>query len=424
MPLTGHGNFKLTYHRKLKYLVRRYSEKAAIEEGSHYVGLENIQSWTGRYTESEALIETDSLLFKAGDVLFGKLRPYLAKVYAAQRDGYCTSEVLVLRPHRGLLQEFLFFRLLSGDFIDRVNASTFGAKMPRADWETVGNLVIAIPSEPEQRSITCFVRRETAKIDDLIAKKQCLIELLDEKRSALISRAVTQGLDPGVPMKDSGVSWLSRVPASWTTYRLSEVARFIGGSTPSIEEPQYWDGDIPWASPKDMKLTYLSDTIDHVSQKALTKWGLSLIPPPAVLMVVRGMILVHSLPVALSRVPLTINQDMKALLVKPFCAAEFLMRWLQGAGHGLAGLIEQSAHGTRCFRSDLLKQVRCTLPPLLEQERICRHIEVESGATEETSERIAAAIDLLREYRSALITAAVTGQLDIREHEKKLEALT
>src|SRR5579872_1457949 len=181
-------------NRRVKYLVRRCTEKAPVEPGSHYVGLENIESWTGKYLDSEALIEADASVFKAGDVLFGKLRPYLAKVHPAQIDGSCTSEVLVLRPNPGVLQEFLFFRLLSGDFIDRVNASTFGAKMPRADWETIGNLLIAVPSEPEQRSIIRFVRRETSKIDDLIAKKQRLIELLDEKRSALISRVVTQGL--------------------------------------------------------------------------------------------------------------------------------------------------------------------------------------------------------------------------------------
>lgn len=409
--------------KRLKYFVDRRTEKAAIDAGSQYVGLENVEPWTGKLVETGSVIDAETSVFQAGDVLFGKLRPYLAKVYAAQAGGSCTSEMLVLRPRSGVLQDFLFYRLVSGDFIDRVNATTFGSKMPRADWETIGNMLIGVPPQPAQRSLVSCLRGETSKIDDLIEKKQRLIELLDEKRTALISRTVTQGLDPSVPMKDSGVERLGSVPANWTVYRLSETARLIGGSTPTIEEPEYWNGDIPWASAKDMKLTYLSDTIDHVSRKAVTSWGLTLIPPPAVLIVVRGMILLHSLPVALSRVPLTINQDMKALLVRPFCQPEFLMRWFQGAKHGLASLIEQSAHGTRCLRTDLLKQVRCAVPPRAEQEQICRYIEAESNRMEETAERIARAIALLREYRSALITAAVTGQLNIREHEKKLEAL-
>jgi type I restriction enzyme S subunit len=190
-----------------------------------------------------------------------------------------------------------------------------------------------------------------------------------------------------------------------------------------MERPDYWDGDIPWASAKDMKVEFIYDTADHVSTLALDEWGMSVIQPPAVLLVVRGMILAHSLPVAVSRVALTINQDMKALRPRPNCSPEFLMRWFQGVKHGVAALIEPSAHGTRCLRFDLLKQMRCFLPPRGEQDRICSQITSETAKLQEVTRATGQAIQKLREYRAALITAAVTGQLDLRKHEKQMEAL-
>ncbi|MGA3018926.1 MAG: restriction endonuclease subunit S, partial [Bryobacteraceae bacterium] len=201
--------------KRLKYVADRATEKASVEPGSHYVGLENVEPWTGRYLPTEAQIETESVRFRCGDVLFGKLRPYLAKVHVARTDGTCTSELLVLHPGPEVSAEFLFYRLVSGDFIDSVNSTTFGSKMPRADWEQIGSLRVAIPSLGEQAKIVSYLDAKTVEIDRLVEKKQRLIELLDEKRAALISRAVTQGLDLGVTMKDSGVEWLGSVPTHW-----------------------------------------------------------------------------------------------------------------------------------------------------------------------------------------------------------------
>ena len=99
--------------------------------------------------------------------------------------------------------------------------------MPRANWDFIGNLPALLPEAEEQTAIATFLDRETARIDALIAKKQRLIELLQEKRSALISQVVTKGLDPGVPMKDSGVEWMGEIPAHWEVKRLVWVAESL-----------------------------------------------------------------------------------------------------------------------------------------------------------------------------------------------------
>jgi len=375
---------------------------------------------------TEAVTASATQIVPKGSVLVvvrsGILR-HTIPVSVTTRDVAINQDMKALIPYGKIVPEYLAFFIIANQ--DRLLGQwrREGTTVESIEMGRLANCLCPTPHPHEQHGIVQFLTRETPKIDDLIAKKQRLIDLLEEKRAACVTRAVTRGPDSAVPMKDSGVIWLGQVPQHWAEHRLSELAAFTSGSTPSIERQDFWDGDIPWVSAKDMKTDFISDTADHVSTLALHEWGMSLIQPPAVLLVVRGMILAHSLPVAVSQVALTINQDMKALQVRPGCSTEFLMRWFQGVKHGVAALIEPSAHGTRCLRSDLLKRVRCFLPERGEQDQICRYIASETAKLQDVARATGAVIETLREYRAALITAAVTGQLDLRKHEKQIEAL-
>src|SRR5690606_8597905 len=118
------------------------------------------------------------------------------------------------------IPEFLFWRLISPEIIKTVDGSTYGTKMPRANWSFIGNLPISYPTDiKEQCAIATFLDRETNRIDLLVTKKRDLITLLQEQRSAIISHAVTKGINPNVPMKDSGIEWLGKIPAHWTITR-------------------------------------------------------------------------------------------------------------------------------------------------------------------------------------------------------------
>ena len=154
------------------------------------IGLENIESKTGKYIPTgEIVFEEDGIKFEKGDILFGKLRPYLAKVFLADRDGICVSEFLVLRT-KGTNKHFLKFLMLSPLFIDIVDSSTYGTKMPRANWEFIGNLKIPLPPLEEQKQITEFLDSEISKIDSIIEKIKKQIELIKEYKSTLINQAV------------------------------------------------------------------------------------------------------------------------------------------------------------------------------------------------------------------------------------------
>ena len=163
-----------------------------------YLALEHVESWTGRIREPNSNIEFDSQVkrFRAGDVLFGKLRPYLAKVTRPERNGVCVSEFLVLRPSSTtLLPCYLEQLLRSKPIIDVINSSTFGAKMPRADWRFIGNLAVPVPSPAEQAAIAAYLDKATAAIDAAVTRARRQIELMREYRERLIADVVTGKLD-------------------------------------------------------------------------------------------------------------------------------------------------------------------------------------------------------------------------------------
>ena len=186
--------------KRLKTLVRNVTEQTkSLRDGDTYIALEHVKSWTGEITPPSDDIAFDSQVkrFHAGDVLFGKLRPYLAKVTRPEQSGVCVGEFLVLRPtEEPTSGAFLEQKLRSKTLIDIVNSSTFGAKMPRAGWGFIGNLRIAFPSDPdEQNEILNFIRSETSTLSQAIIRTEQEIALISEFRERLTADVVTGKLD-------------------------------------------------------------------------------------------------------------------------------------------------------------------------------------------------------------------------------------
>ncbi len=183
--------------KRLKFAVKLVNEKIDTEEVELlYMGLENIESWTGKKNETtDYLPEGVANKFIKDDVLFGKLRPYLAKVFLTKEDGCCTTEALVLRSKSQVVPKFLSYYLLSNMFIEVVNSSTFGSKMPRASWEFIGSLAFLLPPLKEQESIVEYLDIELTKTDQLSEQVNKAIEKLKEYRTSLIASAVTGKID-------------------------------------------------------------------------------------------------------------------------------------------------------------------------------------------------------------------------------------
>lgn len=173
--------------KKLKYYINPSREKS--NANLPYIGLENIESHTGKFISTDSVYDiSQALLCKKGDVIFGKLRPYLAKAFLADSDYCCSSEFVVMRDAPN--PEFLLYVLLSGYFVDKVDASTYGAKMPRADIDYILNLPIAVPPIKEQIEIVAKVKMQFDVIDRMIAPKQKLLDLLQERKQIIINDVV------------------------------------------------------------------------------------------------------------------------------------------------------------------------------------------------------------------------------------------
>lgn len=400
----------------LKWNVRLSTDRPSEEEQERlpYISNEDIASWTGKLlNDNPQPAESDGRKFQPDDVLLNKLRPYLAKVHHAEFDGVSSGELLCLRPSADVLPRFLFYVLVSKGFIDTIDAETFGSKMPRADWEIVGHQPLPLPPLETQQRIARFLDEKTARIDGLIEKKRALLDRLAEKRQALITRAVTKGLNPDALMKRSGIDWLGDIPAHWEVKRLRYVAKLLSGSTPTTGVPEYWDGDIPWISPKDMKADALSDSIDKVTRLAIDEYGLREFRQANAIIVIRGMILARRIPVAVATGVYTINQDMKVMESKGLVSPEFLQMYLSAIESFLMTLVAEAGHGTKALRTDVLLDAPTLVPPLAEQVEIIRQVGDQKDQLDRTVQKIEALANRLAEYRAALIAAAVTGKLEI-----------
>ncbi|MCW5599849.1 MAG: restriction endonuclease subunit S [Nitrosomonas sp.] len=215
--------------------------------------------------------------------------------------------------------------------------------------------------------------------------------------------------------KDSGVEWLGEVPEHWGLNKLKHFTSFSGGSTPSRDNPKYWNGDIPWISPKDMKLEKLSNSEECITEAGLKNSSCSLLSPGLVLMVVRSGILKHTIPVAINDVPVTLNQDMKALdFTEGSCLSIFFLRWVQGLNDVLLLAWAKQGATVESIEQSYLAETVVPLPSIAEQNTIIEFLDRETTKINELIAEAQRTIELLKERRAALISAAVTGKIDVR----------
>lgn len=203
--------------KKLKFLASFCQEKYQEDLGNlDYIGLENIVSWSGKLVPTESEYDKNqSLLFQQNDILWGKLRPYLAKVFHCQNNGCCSGEFCVIRPQSNIDVHFLWNTLTSTGFVSTVDQSTYGTKMPRANADFIKNMLIPVPPMTEQERIGIFLDMKCKEIDSVLDKTRTSIEEYKKLKQAIITQAVTKGIRGERPMKKSGVEWIKELPSEW-----------------------------------------------------------------------------------------------------------------------------------------------------------------------------------------------------------------
>ncbi|MGB3461316.1 MAG: restriction endonuclease subunit S [Rhodanobacter lindaniclasticus] len=270
---------------------------------------------------------------------------------------------------------------------------------------------VDVPSLDTQRRVADFLDEKTARIDALIAKKHALLERLAEKRQALITQAVTKGLDPSAPMKDSGIGWLGRVSAHWRVVPVKRVAKLESGHTPDKKVDAYWeDCKIPWVSLNDTDALrnndYISDTAYRINEQGLANSSARLLPARAVVFT-RDATIGES---AITLCPMAVSQHIIAWLCdEALVLPEFLLFAIYGMTGELLRLTNGSTIGTIGLGD--VKSIHIALPPIEEQRAIVSFVSDSKDRIAVALNKVRASVDRLTEYRAALITAAVTGQL-------------
>jgi type I restriction enzyme S subunit len=282
--------------------------------------------------------------------------------------------------------------------------------------EVVGAMPIPLLAVARQRAIADYLDRETARLDALVAAKERVLGLLAEKRRALITRAVTRGLDPRAPLRDSGIPWLGEIPAHWEIWRLGHLALVGNGSTPNRDNPEYWaEGTIPWLNSSVVNQEEITASDQFVTATALRQCHLPLVSPGSVLVGITGQGKTRGQAVVLS-FEATINQHIAFITPSAGRLDAWFLRWAMFAAYEFLRSISDDAGGTKgALTCEEVAALRAPVPPIADQHAIVEHISSETAKLDAMRAAIERTIDLLTERRAALIAAAVTGQIDMRD---------
>ena len=389
---------------RFKFIAQLINDKS-IHDGKKYIGMENIESWTGKYLDmGEIVPESLCNNFCKGDILFGKLRPYLAKAYIAEENGTCSSEILVFRTS-SILRRYLFYLLLSFGFIEHINSSTYGAKMPRANWDFIGKSYIPIPPQDEQNVIVKFLDNKLHKLDHLINERTDQLSMLTCYKRDLIAECVPKGLDKSAPMKPSGADWIGDVPEHWQIVPLRAFLKPNNRKNPgglpllSVERERgvvnrETDGspDNHNRVPDDLSNYKMVDEGQFVMNKMKAWQGSYGVAPCAG--IVSPAYYVYDLVFE--------NKAFFNYAIRSKCYVGFFGR---------------DSYGIRIdqwdFKAECIKHIPFVAPPIEEQKEIVNYLSKQESKINRLQANIEAQIQKLKDYRRILIHDAVTGKIKI-----------
>ena len=389
--------------RRAKYLLKLLTEST---KRTRKIGLENIESNTGKLILTESIFDGDGVDFDCGDILYGKLRPYLNKVWLAEFEGNAVGDFYVYRAINDYLNSFAKYLLLSSCFVGISNASTYGAKMPRVSSQFIHSLHFPVPPLSEQRSIVSYLDAKCGMIDEWVSKKQKEVEHLQELKQRVIADAVTRGLNPHVKMKQTVIPWLPEVPEHWDVLRLKSLFDQRSESYNPDETLQVLSllkdiGVIPY----DEKGSIGNKSKEDYSQYKVTR---------------KGDIVMNSMNVIIGSVDITsydgyISPAYYALCAKDGICTEyynyiFHLKSVQKTMRSLAnGILEIRLR----ISTTNLFGMYYPVPPLSEQKQIVAHITYKTSKIDKLIANITKEIERIKEYKQRLISDVVTGQIKV-----------
>lgn len=358
----------------------------------------------------------------AGDVVINRMRAFGGGAGISQVDGMVSSDYAVLRPGDRLDARYLHHLVRSrwfvGEMIARLrgigNVEAGNVRTPRINIEDLGDIRIGLPSRRKQREIADYLDAETAQIDALTSRYLELVDRLADQRGAITVAGVS-GEPLAGPRRASNLAWLTHVPVHWADTRLTLLARLGSGHTPSREHPEWWiDCTVPWITTgevwqiRDDRIEYLRDTREKVSQLGIANSSAELHPAGTV-------VLSRTASAGFSAIMATdmaTSQDYVTWTCGPRLRPRFLLLCLRAMRQDLLGRLAMGSTHQTIYVPDI-QSIRIPLPPLEEQDQLVEWVWQQLSRIDAAVDGIKRQIELLAERRQALITVAVTGELQI-----------
>lgn len=378
-----------------------------------YIGLENIESGSGKYVNTTSEVDGIANRFCKNNVLFGKLRPYLSKVYLAKSDGICSTEFIVYDTKENDCH-FIHKLLLSQSFIDVVNSSTYGAKMPRANSEFINNIYIQIPPIQEQQHIATYLDQKCSEIDELIILQEEMITKLQSYKQSVITEAVTKGLDKNVPLKDSGIKWIGEIPEHWeaskTLFSLSMPITDGPHTTPELFET-----GIPFVSAE--AVSFGDGRIDfsrirgYISENFYQECCKKYVPQVDDIYMIKSGATTGRVAIVDTDVKFTIWSPLAVFRCnKERMLPRFLFYQLQSNGYQKQIELNWSYGTQQNIGMRTLEKLILSVPPLSEQQSIADYLDQKCSEIDELISIKQQKIEKLKDYKKSLIFECVTGK--------------
>jgi type I restriction enzyme S subunit len=366
-------------------------------------------------------VESAVTLFKKGDVLFGKLRPYLEKYYRAEFDGKCTGEILAFKPER-IASRFLCYSIGAHWFIQRCNALAYGAKMPRVSWEKqLSQFVMPLPPVAEQERIAAYLDASCAALDAAVAAKRRQLETLDAVRESLIESAVTKGVRPNPSMRPVNEDWITDLPAHWTACRIKRIVSRVdyGISESTEQEGQYPVLKMGHIQQGEIEFRDL-EFVDEVPDELLLDTGDLLYnrtnsPDQVGKAAIFRRSREDKITYASYLVRLRTNHRADPYFLNYVVNSTGFLSFARKLS--IPSVQQSNLNSTRYCR------IFVPLPPLPEQQEIAAHLDTKLAEVKRIATGIESQIATLTAYRKSLIHECVTGQRRITEaHVRRAEA--
>ena len=393
-----------------------YKSYQLLTLGLKGIRCRNVESGKGKFPasfETYQVVEPNDLVFCLFDI-----DETPRTVGYSKLKGMITGAYSVFRCQPDVSTKFIFYYYLSIDNHKSLKPFYSGLRKTVRPPKFLG-IKLPLPSYEEQQAIANFLDRETARIDDLIKKQERLIELLDEKRVSLINQAVTKGLDPNIPMKDSGIEWLGEVPSHWEIKKIKQVSRLISkGSTPTTIGEGFSAEGVKFIKAENISKGRVSSQPEfYISDETNQMMKRSILLDGDVLVVIAGATIGKAATVLIDDLPANTNQAVSFIRPIDKTISKFLNYWITSDSIKVQILLSAVQSAQPNLSMESLGNLNLVQPPEDEVLRITDFLDFETAKLDQLKQKASKCIELLKEYKTSLISSAVTGKIDVRNYK-------